>query len=216
MATGDKKRSSYFTPLELDILMQSYSECNLGGEKRTWKQLKMKYKNIIQTANRKKAEARKTGGGPPTSPSLTEAEEEVSQNQTAPLAEGSSSETVDPQDTSSFIRCSDAVLCFVDPHAPAELLSADEEDNKDVLKTLIVSAASEGDQESVAGQQEEAPSTSTAQMSTLPVQELYRMHLIKKMNKMDKEMVYLDRQIQKSDLEIEMLQHKLEEIKRTK
>ncbi|CAB1435259.1 unnamed protein product [Pleuronectes platessa] len=47
---------------------------NPSCPKRTWQQMKMKYKNIVQTANRKKAEARKTGGGPPPA-ALTEAEE---------------------------------------------------------------------------------------------------------------------------------------------
>ncbi|KAK0138524.1 hypothetical protein N1851_024936 [Merluccius polli] len=102
--TTEKKRSTYFNALELEVLMLAYGEyehifrrdatppqqrrkerrhgrkllpestCNSTGEKWTWKQLKMKHKNIIQNANRKKAEARKTGGGPPPPP-LTEAEE---------------------------------------------------------------------------------------------------------------------------------------------
>ncbi|XP_061565366.1 uncharacterized protein LOC133419891 isoform X3 [Cololabis saira] len=64
---------------------------------------------------------------------------------------------------------------------------------------------------SVAGHyQEEAPSTSAAQIDTLTVKELYRMHLIKKIAKTDIEMLYLDRQIRKADLEIEILKHKLE------
>ncbi|XP_025758571.1 uncharacterized protein LOC112843779 isoform X2 [Oreochromis niloticus] len=41
--------------------------CNPTGTKRTWQQLKMKYKNIVQTANRKKAEARKVVEGAPSS-----------------------------------------------------------------------------------------------------------------------------------------------------
>ncbi|XP_067444724.1 nuclear apoptosis-inducing factor 1-like [Thunnus thynnus] len=76
--------------------------CNPAGEKRTWQQLKMKYKNIVQTANRKKADARKTGGGP-APPPLTEAEElALSQNVGRPVAEGipggsSSSEPTPPR-----------------------------------------------------------------------------------------------------------------------
>ncbi|KAK0156602.1 hypothetical protein N1851_000034 [Merluccius polli] len=135
--TTETKRSTYFNALELEVLMLAYGEyehifrrrcntaaaakeretqgrtllpeCNSTGEKRTWKQLKMKHKNIIQNANRKKAEARKTGGGPPPPP-LTEAEElALSQNRGHPVAEGipggSSSESVTPQDTSAYIRC---------------------------------------------------------------------------------------------------------------
>ncbi|XP_076744846.1 uncharacterized protein LOC143420543 [Maylandia zebra] len=82
--------------------------CNPTGPKRTWQQVKMKYKNIVQTANRKKAEARKTGGGPPPPP-LTEAEQlALSQNSGRPVAEGisagTSSESITPQDTSAYIR----------------------------------------------------------------------------------------------------------------
>ncbi|KAK0144351.1 hypothetical protein N1851_017277 [Merluccius polli] len=132
--TTETKRSTYFNALELEVLMLAYGEyehifcrrCNTAAakerqtqgrtllpestrEKRTWKQLKMKHKNIIQNANRKKAEARKMGGGP-LPPPLTESEElALSQNRGRPGAEGipggSSSEPVAPQDTSAYIRC---------------------------------------------------------------------------------------------------------------
>ncbi|KAK0152191.1 hypothetical protein N1851_006423 [Merluccius polli] len=135
--TTERKRSTYFNALELEVLMLAYADyehifhrksntaaaakereaawekiaarvnaCNSKGERRTWQQQKMKHKNIIQNANRKKAEARKTGGGPPPPP-LTEAEElALSQNRGRPAAEGipggSSSEPVTPQDTSAY------------------------------------------------------------------------------------------------------------------
>ncbi|XP_039681987.1 uncharacterized protein LOC120575335 [Perca fluviatilis] len=239
MATANKTRSAYFTPLELEILMQAYSEyehvfrkksntaavakeretawekiaaqvnaCKPVGEKRSWKQLKMKYKNIVQTANRKKAEARRTGGGP-APPPLIEAEELAwSRNEGRPVAEGipggsSSSEPATSQDISAFIRCNrlififfyaylyfrdiippfmgllfiptdcDGVLTLVDPHVTAEVLEAEETDEEDTL-----SAATERDPErpteNMAGQQEEGPSPSTAQMNTLPVKDLYK------------------------------------------
>ena len=46
--------------------------------------------------------------------------------------------------------------------------------------------------------------------SQLTVKEVYKIHLLKKILKTDKEMLYLDRQIRKTDLEIEILEHKLE------
>ena len=46
--------------------------------------------------------------------------------------------------------------------------------------------------------------------SQLPVKEVYRIHELKKIKKTDKEMLYLDRQIRRADLEIEILEHKLE------
>ncbi|XP_054868904.1 uncharacterized protein LOC129349521 isoform X2 [Amphiprion ocellaris] len=172
----------------------------------------MKYKNIVQTANRKKGDARKTGGGPAAQP-LTEAEELVlSQNLGRPVAEGipggsSSSETT-PQDTSAFIKYSDGTICLVEPlHTTTDLVT-DEEDE------TVSAAFTEGDPErhleSMAGQQQDASSTSTAQIDTLPVKQIYKIHLLRKIQKTDKEMQYLDCQIKKADLEIEILEHKLE------
>ncbi|KAK0141213.1 DNA transposase THAP9 [Merluccius polli] len=86
--------------------------CNPAGEKRTWQQLKMKYKNIVQTAKRKKADSSKTGGGP-APPPLTQAEElALSHNTGRPVAEGipggSSSSECTPQDTNS-----DGAICLI-------------------------------------------------------------------------------------------------------
>lgn len=46
--------------------------------------------------------------------------------------------------------------------------------------------------------------------SQLPLKEIYKVHLLKTVQKTEKEMVLLDRQITKTDLEIELLKHKLE------
>ena len=46
--------------------------------------------------------------------------------------------------------------------------------------------------------------------SQLPIKEVYKIHLLEKIQKTDKEMLYLDRQIRRADLEIEILEHKLE------
>ncbi|KAJ7998091.1 hypothetical protein DPEC_G00218960 [Dallia pectoralis] len=76
------------------------------------------------SANRKKAEAGRTGGGP-APPPLTEAEElALSQNKGRPVSEGisggsSSSEPATSQDPGAFIRYSDGVLSIVDHHATA-------------------------------------------------------------------------------------------------
>uniref|UniRef100_A0A1A8QLL0 Myb-like domain-containing protein n=1 Tax=Nothobranchius pienaari TaxID=704102 RepID=A0A1A8QLL0_9TELE len=147
-----RKRSSYFTPLEQEVLLQTYEEyghvfskksntaaaskerkaawekiaarvnaCNSSGEKRTWIQLKMKYKNLIQKANRKRAE-------------------------------------------------------------------------------------------SMAGQhQDRDASTSTTQLDTLPVKELYKQHLKKSIEKTVMEIKYLDRKLKKVDLAILLLERQLRE-----
>ena len=46
--------------------------------------------------------------------------------------------------------------------------------------------------------------------SQLPVKEISKIHLLKKIQKTIKEMQYLDHQIRRPDLEIEILEHKLE------
>ena len=46
--------------------------------------------------------------------------------------------------------------------------------------------------------------------SQLPVKDIYKIHLLKKIEKTNKEIKYLDRQIRRVDLEIEILEHKLE------
>ncbi|XP_054865762.1 uncharacterized protein LOC129348731 [Amphiprion ocellaris] len=143
--------------------------CNPAEVKRTWQQLKMKYKNIVQTANRKKGDACKKGGGP-APPPVTEAEELVlSQNLGRPVAEGipggsSSSETTS-QDTSAFIKYSDGTICLVEPFHTTTDLVTDEEDE------TVSAAFTEGDPErhteNMAGQQQDASSTSTAQIDTV-------------------------------------------------
>ncbi|XP_078807461.1 uncharacterized protein LOC111947835 [Oryzias latipes] len=169
--------------------------------------------------NRKKAEACKTRGGP-APPPLTNAEEmALSLNSGRPVAEGipagSSSEPVTPQDTSAFIKYSDGNIFLLESPVTTEPQAVDVEDD-------TLSAYTDRPRESVEEQppqdeeEEEGPSNSSARMNTLSVKELYRLHLIKEIEKTDKEMSYLDRQILKSDLEIEILKHKLQEIMKTK
>ncbi|CAM4732662.1 unnamed protein product [Leuciscus chuanchicus] len=121
--------------------------------------------HIVVLANRKKAEARKTGGGP-APPPLTNAEEmALSLNAGRPMAEGipggTSSEPVTPEDLSAFIKYSDGKICLLEPPVPTEPQSVDDGDEE------TVSAATEMPTESVEEQQEDGPSTSGAQMNTV-------------------------------------------------
>ncbi|XP_006809942.1 uncharacterized protein LOC102797337 isoform X1 [Neolamprologus brichardi] len=210
--------------------MRELKRCNPTGTKRTWQQLKMKYKNIVQTANRKKTEARKVVEGAPP-PMLTEAEEfSKSKDAGCPVAEPASV-------CIKFADGLDETEAF--PSLPSE---ADEDDDKDTssaekepdrpseVHTMTVESKAEH-------HQEEAPPTTPAHINTvrrsmpfcifialfklhhisshsyilqLPVKEMYKMHLIQTMTKTDREITYLDRQIRKTDLEIELLEHQLE------
>ncbi|XP_034561235.1 uncharacterized protein LOC117828305 [Notolabrus celidotus] len=149
------------------------------------------------SANRKKADARKTGGGR-APPPLTEAEAlALSQNfgrtATEGILGGSSSSEPTPQDTSAFIT----------------YLVTDEE-CEETLCAAFTEGEPERPVEGMAGQQQEGPSTSTAQIDTLPVKDIYKIFLLKKFEKTDKEIQFLDRQMRRADLEIELLEHKLE------
>ncbi|XP_024118383.1 uncharacterized protein LOC112139785 [Oryzias melastigma] len=245
MAMGaNTSRAAYFTPSEIDMLLQAYADyepvfrrksntaaaakqresaweeiaarvnaCNPAGIKRTWQQLKMKYKNIIQKANRKRADARKTGGGP-APPPLTEAEEmALSINTGRPMADGipggSSSEGATPLDMRAYVSYSAGNISLLEPPTTAEPLAVDCDD----IETM---SATERSTESVGERNDEAPTTSAAQMSSLPVRDLYRLSLLKQIEKHDKESTLLDRQIEKTDLEILILKHKLEEINGSK
>ncbi|KAK0134546.1 hypothetical protein N1851_029816 [Merluccius polli] len=124
-AAADKERETAW-----EIIASRVNACNPAGEKRTWQQLKMKYKNIVQTANRKKADSRKTGGGP-APPPLTVAEElALSHNTGRAVAEGiprgSSSSECTPN---TFIKYSDGAICLVEepPHATTDLVTDEEE-----------------------------------------------------------------------------------------
>ncbi|PWA33719.1 hypothetical protein CCH79_00007533, partial [Gambusia affinis] len=178
---GSKKRSSYFTPLEQTVLLQAYEEhahifskksnkaaaakarqaawksvaarvnaCN-SGERRTWMQLKMKYKNMIQKG---------TDGVYVVEPSATATGEE-------PAVED------------------------------------------DVLSAATKKEAEIHTERKAGHYQDGVPPTSTARLDTLPVGELYRHHLLKTIEKTDKEITYLDRQIKKADLEILILERQL-------
>uniref|UniRef100_A0A1A8C9U6 Myb-like domain-containing protein n=1 Tax=Nothobranchius kadleci TaxID=1051664 RepID=A0A1A8C9U6_NOTKA len=257
-----RKRSSYFTPLEQEVLLQTYEEyghvfskksntaaaskerkaawekiaarvnaCNSSGEKRTWIQLKMKYKNLIQKANRKRAEVRKTSGGPLISASQIEAEE-LTQSQNSPktepddMSEWSSSEMVTSQDTSAYIGgkhihaykytwCLILILFLLLIVTDGFILSAKAEEfeveEEEALFTAMKSDA-ERNAESMAGQhQDRDASTSTAQLDTLPVKELYKQHLKKSIEKTVMEIKYLDRKLKKVDLEILLLERQLRE-----
>ncbi|XP_056456667.1 uncharacterized protein LOC130390630 isoform X1 [Gadus chalcogrammus] len=244
MATSGKQpRSSYFSPVELEILMTAHAEsehiflkrsntvaaakvrdlewqkiadrvnaCNPTGTKRTWQQLKMKYKNVVQTANRKKAEARKTGGGPPPPP-VTEAEEmALSQNSGRPIAEGisggSSPDPPTPQDTGAYIKVTDGVICLMEPSAITDLHA---EDGEDALSAATEREDAERPVESHAGNynEEEGPSTSTEQLTSLPVKQLYKVYLQAQINKFHLEMDNIRLQITKTKMEIQMLDHQL-------
>nr|XP_015806940.2 uncharacterized protein LOC107380287 [Nothobranchius furzeri] len=83
------------------------------------------------------------------------------------------------------------------------------QEEEEALFTAMRSNA-ERNAESMAGQhQDRDASTSTAQLDTLPVKELYKQHLKKSIEKTVMEIKYLDRKLKKVDLEILLLERQL-------
>ncbi|XP_077101725.1 uncharacterized protein LOC143752912 isoform X2 [Siphateles boraxobius] len=113
-----KERAQFFSQGEQELLMEGYAEFESlikttgntsksaksrregwqkvadklnaasAGPTRTWGQVKVKYKNILQNATKKKAEKKKTGGGP-APPQYTPAEElALGLNENRPIVEG--------------------------------------------------------------------------------------------------------------------------------
>ncbi|KAL0985643.1 hypothetical protein UPYG_G00159860 [Umbra pygmaea] len=235
-----KTRNAYFSPVELEILMTAYGEyeptlkkkgntiaaarerelawwkiadrfnaCNPTGTKRTWQQLKMKYKNIVQTENRRKAEACRTGGAPPP---LSE-ETALSHNSGRPIAEGfsgaTSSHPTSPQDTKAYKRDTDGVLTLLNPSTVTDLQPADDNDeDEDTLSAVTERKRTERPIERNAGNDdEEECSSSTAPLASLPVKQLYKVYLQKQIQKCDLEMDHIRLQTQKTKMEIQLLEH---------
>ncbi|XP_068506045.1 uncharacterized protein [Syngnathus scovelli] len=64
------------------------NKCGTSTVKRTWQQIKIKHKNIIQSANRKKNEMRKTGVEPAPASYTASEELDLSNNEGCPIIEG--------------------------------------------------------------------------------------------------------------------------------
>ncbi|XP_025759402.1 uncharacterized protein LOC112844096 [Oreochromis niloticus] len=134
-------------------------------------------------------------------------------NSGRPVAEGisagTSSESITPQDTSAYIRVDgDGVLHLVQP--PVEPDQHAVENNEETLTAVTEEEATETLYESDDGNaEEEGPATSPTNLSSLPVKQLYKTYLIKKITKCDLEMEHFKQQIQKTKIEILLLEHQL-------
>ncbi|XP_051968774.1 pro-neuregulin-3, membrane-bound isoform-like isoform X3 [Xyrauchen texanus] len=109
LSAGSRDSSHSYKHLqEVEMMPESLRRTNMTGPKRTWQLVKIKYKNILQTAVKKKACVSGTGGGPP-SPEFTPAEElALDINKGRPVLEGiqggTATDSVPPMETSPFIH----------------------------------------------------------------------------------------------------------------
>ncbi|XP_046881830.1 uncharacterized protein LOC124471381 isoform X2 [Hypomesus transpacificus] len=116
---------------------------NMTGQKRTWQQVKIKYKNILQSAVKKKTHLSGTGGGPPA-PGFTPAEElSLVLNKGRPVMEGiqggTATDCVPPTETALLIHVSGDTVTLLPP----------DEDPGEGTSAVWEGASSDDDEETV-------------------------------------------------------------------
>ncbi|XP_059915848.1 uncharacterized protein LOC132463588 isoform X1 [Gadus macrocephalus] len=161
------------------------NSCNPTAPKRTREQVKMKYKNVVQAANRKRADSRQTGSGPPIT--FTPVEElALTINAGRPGMEGipggtsSESPGPSPSTVNPLVEYQDGVLLLIEPATnPPVYVSPEADEN-------IAMDGSERTETVV----EEAAGTSGSQYQHLTTKELYRLHLQREIAKADLQMEY--------------------------
>ncbi|XP_028657241.1 uncharacterized protein LOC114651583 [Erpetoichthys calabaricus] len=176
--------------------------CNTRGVKRSWQQVKTKYKNILQRANKKMMEKWKVGGDA-VPPRLTVAEELVLiQNQGWHVMEeisgGSSSEQVGPIIRSPFVKAPSLSIALVDPLLAVECLeehSSDTDDDDEDASTMS-SLRIEGEKWS------KSPGDGC-------IQKTYKRYLEEETEYRRLKKRLLEKQTRKLDLEIQLLEKQL-------
>ncbi|XP_053369699.1 uncharacterized protein LOC128543329 isoform X4 [Clarias gariepinus] len=157
---------------------------NLSEGKRTWQQVKIKYKNIVQNATKKKTEVAGTGGGPPPA-SFTPAEELALEiNKGRPVLEGieggTSSKMISPS-----IRMTKDSVCFMDPPdimLPGEGPSVEEDE-----ETVSVCSRRPEDADTVL---EPSQSGTTCEKNPENIKGVYKRYLLKQMEATDIDIQY--------------------------
>ncbi|XP_008415780.1 uncharacterized protein LOC103469700 [Poecilia reticulata] len=181
-----------------------------SGYKRTWQQVKVKHKNIIQTAKRKRAEVLRTEGGS-GSPSLTSAEEDgvhsrESTMRVEVLPGGACIGPIGGSDSSFMSVSGHPVLLLPVTKTEPESLSGDETD--------ISEAHFDGDVQNSSFQEVGNPAGATsrtrrAEKQTDELRTLYCCYLKKEMENRDQEMAYRALKMKKLEKEILLLDKQL-------
>nr|XP_046174834.1 uncharacterized protein LOC124007975 isoform X1 [Oncorhynchus gorbuscha]XP_046174835.1 uncharacterized protein LOC124007975 isoform X1 [Oncorhynchus gorbuscha] len=193
---------------------------NMNGPKRTWQQVKIKYKNILQNAVKKNTHRQGTGGGSPKA-DLTPAEDMVLElNKGRPVLEGipGGKETSigSSQDATRFIQVSGSPVFLLEPPAQAPD-DADPGEGPSAAAT-----AHDGDDDD---EEETISLDSRRHESSQAIRKLYGNHLRrqieladidiqykkKKMENLALESEIKKRTIRKLDLEIKKLERELQE-----
>ncbi|XP_026198353.1 uncharacterized protein si:ch211-107p11.3 [Anabas testudineus] len=181
-----------------------------SGYKRTWQQVKVKHKNIVQTAKRRKAEVMRNEGGSAT-PSLTSAEEDVLQHKDSRLRmeilPGAACIPAVTGSDNSFISVSGhPVLLLPVPKTEPESLSSDETDVSDAHFEGDVHNSTFQDRPNSACA---AAGGRSAERQTEDIRTLYCCYLKKEIENRDQQMAYRALKIRKLEKEILLLDKQL-------
>ncbi|XP_048012674.1 uncharacterized protein LOC125245894 isoform X1 [Megalobrama amblycephala] len=185
---------------------------NMNGPKRTWQQVKIKYKNILQNAVKKNTHRQGTGGGSPKA-DLTPAEDMALElNKGRPVLEGipGGKETSigSSQDATRFIQVSGSTVFLLEPPAqapddadPGESPSAaatahDGDDDEE--ETISVDSIRHEDPDAI--QWENQPGN----ISSQAIRKLYGNHLRRQIELADIDIQYKKKKIENLALESEI------------
>lgn len=180
-----------------------------SGYKRTWQQVKVKHKNIVQTAKRRRVEVIRVEGGSAT-PSLTSAEDDVLQHKDGRLKVevvpgGACMEPLAAGDNSFISVSGHPVLLLPVTKTEPESLSGDETDVSD--------ARFEGDVHHSSFQEVRPDSACAAsrgaERQTDDLRALYCSYLRKEMENRDQQMAFRALKMKKLEKEILLLDKQL-------
>ncbi|XP_068994685.1 uncharacterized protein [Embiotoca jacksoni] len=179
-----------------------------SGYKRTWQQVKVKHKNIVQTAKRKMIEVMRNEGGSAT-PSLTSAEEDLLHHKDGRLKVevlpgGACIDSLTGSDGSFMSVSGHPILLLPVTKTEPESLSSDE---TDISETQF-----EGDVHSFQDRSNSAGVRTggrRAEKQTEDLRALYCCYLKKEMENRDQEMAYRALKMRKLEKEIVLLDKQL-------
>nr|XP_046188829.1 uncharacterized protein LOC124017618 [Oncorhynchus gorbuscha] len=185
----------------------------MNGPKRTWQQVKIKYKNILQNAVKKNTHRQGTGGGSPKA-DLTPAEDMALElNKGRPVLEGipGGKETSigSSQDATRFIQVSGSTVFLLEPPAqapddadpgegPSAAATAHDGDDDDEEETISLDSRRHEDPDAI--QWENQPGN----ISSQAIRKLYGNHLRRQIELADIDIQYKKKKMENLALESEI------------
>ncbi|XP_076602125.1 uncharacterized protein LOC143329876 isoform X2 [Chaetodon auriga] len=184
---------------------------NMTGPKRTWQQVKIKYKNILQNAVKKKTQMQDTGGGSPKA-DLTPAEDKaLAHNKGRPVLEGipggTDTNICPSQEATRFIQVSGNTVTLLESPTPedadpvtaaAAAAAAAAADDGEDEETISLDSRRHEDPDAVPGESQ------PGNINSQTIKQLYATHLRRQIQLADVEMAYKTKKLEDLALESEI------------